>query len=230
MRCRHVWMLALLGACAASPAYAQDPVDQVGFAIQRVREVENDWLIARVGITREGDDPAALASEASEAIAWGIEVAKGESQVDVRTGSPRTFPISDPKRGTIRRWRATQELVLEGGDSEVLSRLLGRLQERLQLQGIQQTLSRALRERVQDELLLEVIDAYRARAERIAEYMGARGFQLLELRFDGAAPPRPVAMHAVRAMSLELDAAPPPIEPGPTTVTFGASATIRLER
>ena len=152
--------------------------------------------------------------------------------MEVRTGSYHTYPVSDPKRGTVRSWRAGQDLVIESSDSQALSELLGKLQARLQLRGMQQSVSRALRERVEQELEAELLDAYQARAERIAQHMGARSFRLIELRLDGSGPRAPVALRRMAAFDAaeSMGAAPPPIERGVTTIRLGASATIALER
>jgi predicted secreted protein len=223
----------LLVACGAEqPVRAEEISDRVGFGIQRSREVENDWLIATIGVTREDQDPAALAASVNEDMRWALDLARAQDRVEVRTGSYHTYPVSDPKRGTVRSWRASQDLVIESSDSQALSELLGKLQARLQLRGMQQSVSRALRERVEQELEVELLDAYQARAERIARHMGARSFRLIELRLDGSGPRAPVALRQVMEFDAaeSMGAAPPPIERGVTTIRLGASATIALER
>ncbi|MBW2267964.1 MAG: SIMPL domain-containing protein [Deltaproteobacteria bacterium] len=227
----NVGVVALLLACSAErPAAADDPLDRVSFGVQRTREVDNDWVTATIGVTHEDADPAALAAQINEDMSWALGVAKTEARVSVRTGGYRTYPVSDPKRGTLRLWRGGQDLVLESGDALALSELLGKLQARLQLRGIQQSVSRELREAVEEELMAEVLVAYQARAERIAKHMGAKGQRLIELRLDTPGAPPPVRLQA-RAMAMESDRfAPPPIEGGTSTLRMGASATIALER
>ena len=226
-----VGVVTLLLACGAEqPAGADDPLDRVSFGIQRTREVDNDWVTATIGVTHEDADPAALAERVNEDMTWALGVARAEARVSVRTGGYRTTPVSDPKRGTLRTWRGGQDLVIESNDAQALSELLGALQARLQLRGIHQSVSRELRESVEEELLVEVLDAYRARAERIAQHMGAKGHRLIELRLDTPGAPPPVRFQA-RAMAMESARfAPPPIEGGTSTLRMGASATIALKR
>lgn len=227
-----VGLLVLLACGAEQPAAAEESFDRVSFGIERRREVENDWLSATIGVTREDRDPAALAAAVNEDMSWALEIAKAEARVEVKTSGYRTHPITDPKRGDIRLWRGGQDLVIESRDSQALGQLLGKLQARLQLRGMQQSVSRELRERVEEELLLELMDAYRARAERIAKHMGAKGHRLVELRLDGSGVPPPLPMHHMRAVVAEsmVAAPPPPIESGTSTLRVGASATIKLER
>jgi predicted secreted protein len=226
--------VALLGAAcgAEQPVAAEETFERVGFGVQRSREVENDWLIATIGVTHENEDPAALAARVNKDMRWALDIAKAEDRVDVRTGSYRTYPISDPERGTVRSWRGGQDLVIESGDSQALSELLGKLQARLALRGMQQSVSRARRESVEQELEAELLDAYRERAQRIAQHLGARSFRLVELLLDGSGAPSPVPLRHQRMMvaAESRSAPPPPIERGVTTIRLGASATIALER
>jgi predicted secreted protein len=196
-----------------------------------VREVDNDWLSATIGVTHEDDDPARLAARINEDMTWALDLARAEKRVEVRTSGYRTHPVSDPKRGKLVRWRGGQDLVIEGTDAAALSALLGRLQERLQLRGIQQSVSRERREAVEEELIVEVLDAYRARADRIAKHMGAKGYQLIELNLDTPGAPPPVRLQAQgRAMSMSSEMAPPPLEGGTSTLRMGAGAVISLKR
>ncbi|MCK7580689.1 MAG: SIMPL domain-containing protein [Chromatiales bacterium] len=64
----------------------------------------------------------------------GAENRQGPAGVEVRTGGYRTYPVYDKDK--IRRWRATQELQLEGTDFARMGALIGQLQERLQVSAI----------------------------------------------------------------------------------------------
>ena len=212
-------------------ALAEEPLDRVRFGVEATREVDNDWSSATIGVTHEDADPAKLAARINDDMRWALAIAKAEKGVEVRTSGYRTHPINDPKRGRIARWRGGQDLVIESGDPAVLSKLLGRLQEKLQLRGIQQSVSPKLRKQVEDELMAEVVAAYDARADRLAKLMGAKRHQLIELHLDSPGAPPPVYLQARgRAMAMEADMAPPPIEGGTSTLRMGASVLIALER
>lgn len=212
-------------------ALAEEPLDRVRFGVERTREVDNDWASATIGVTHEDGDPARLAARINEDMTWALAIAKSGEKMEVRTGGYRTHPVSDPKRGRITRWRGGQDLVIESGDAAALSAMLGRLQERLQLRNIQQSVSETLRKQVEDELIAEVVEAYEARATRMAKLMGARGHQLIELNLDSPGAPPPVYLQTRgRAMAMEADMAPPPIEGGTSTLRMGASVLISLER
>ena len=149
-------------ACAA--ADESDTYNRVSFTVDSLREVENDWATAVIGVTHEDTDPARLADRINQDVQWGLGLAKAERAVSVRTGGYRTRPISDPKQNRLRRWRGGQDLVIEGSDPKALSALLGRLQEKLQLQSLQFTVSPSKRRSVEAEI---IDDGLRAEAQAL---------------------------------------------------------------
>ena len=67
------------------------------------RDVENDWVIARLGVTAEDADPARLADRINQEMTWALGLARGREAVEARSGGYTTLPISEPKTGRLRR-------------------------------------------------------------------------------------------------------------------------------
>src|SRR3990172_7163466 len=110
-------LLVALGCALAGPARAQEEapaMHRVSFQVERSREVANDWAQAVVGATDEDADAAALADRVNKTLNWGLEAARRQSGVKVESGAYHTWPIEE--KGRLRRWRAGQELLLEGAD------------------------------------------------------------------------------------------------------------------
>jgi len=222
---RALIVLALLCASAGAD---EDPVrNHVSFSVERSREVENDWVTATIGATHESTDPAEVAAKINEAVSWGMQQAKATQGLRVRTGAYTTRPVSDPKRSALRRWRGTQTLVLEAADAQLVSELVGRLQTRLQLQDIGFSVSPDRRRAVEDELLDEVLAAFRERAERVRKQLGAKGYAIatIQLASSGGPPPRPMRG---AVMMAEAVSPAPPLEAGTSTLCATAHATIEL--
>jgi predicted secreted protein len=220
--------LALALVSGAAGAAEDAAKNRISFGVERTREVENDWVTAVIGATHEDEDPARLADRINTDVAWGLSLAKAVQGLRVRTGGYRTWPIDDPKRGGLRRWRGGQDLVIEGKDPRAVSELLGRLQERLQLQDLQFSVSPERRRAIEDELIGEALDAFRARAEQIRGRMQASGYTLVHVSVDTGGGPHPMPGRVAAMEMAARDVAPPPLEGGTSTLRVGANGTIEL--
>ena len=199
---RRLLSLALTAGVALGGAHPADadpptPMNRVDFTVERSRDVANDWASAVVGVTDEDRDPAALADRVNRAAAWGLETAKGRKGIRVESRGYSTRPINDPKKGQIRIWRASQDLVLETGDVATLSELLGELQTRLELRSISFSVSPERRREVEEDLIAEALAAFRARAESVRSHLGASGYELVHLSIQTTGRPYPSAWLAL---------------------------------
>jgi predicted secreted protein len=199
------------------------------FNVEATREIANDWATARLSVSAEGKDPAVVANEVNTQMAAALKTAKRASGVTVESGAYVTHPVYDSNR--IVRWRAQQEIRLESEDVDKLSELIGKLQsDRVALSGIDFSVKRETREKMEDELVEEALAAFRARAALIAKGMSARDWSLVEMnvgqqrggreqRFGGA---------QMRTSSLS-EAAPPSFEAGTSDLQVNVSGTVELE-
>jgi predicted secreted protein len=227
--------IALLacGTGAPVPAPAQADCERCGpqhrarFSVESTRDVDNDWITAVVGITAEDTDPARLADRINREMAWALEQARAEARVKAKSGGYSTFPIHE--EGRIRRWQASQQLVLEGGDTAAMTQLVGILQSRLQLQSFQFSVSEALRKKVQEELVSEALAAFRARAELVAKGLGASGYALDDVSVETGSPGFPMPMHRMEMATMAKDMAAPAVEAGTSRVSVTVSGAVVLD-
>jgi predicted secreted protein len=222
-----VWWAA--GLCTSAGAEdADEPRRRVSFSVESAREVPNDWIRAVVGATEEDADPAQAADRVNRTMTWALEQARGHERVRASSGGYHTQPVYH--EGKLRRWRASQDLVLEGGDPDAMTALLGALQSRVQLRAFSFSVSEERRRRVEEELVSEALAAFRARAELVRRSLEARGYALDELAIDsgGRGIPAPRAMLAREARALG-PVAPPPAEAGTSRVRVVVNGSIALE-
>lgn len=225
---RNALVAAWLALVACAPTGRADETqaatDRVSFRVERSREVANDWARAVVGLSAEDADSAALAQRVNETMTWALGVARAADGVEVKSGGYHTSPVYD--QGKLRRWRASQELILEGRDAGAIGELVGRLQSRLQLREFAFEVSPERQREVEETLVEEALQAFRARAARVAEALGASGYGIGSLSIDtgGGAPPMPRHL----AMRAEAVAAPA-VEPGSSRVVVSVGGSIVLE-
>ena len=146
----------------------------------------------------------------------------------MKSGGYHTVPIQDPGKRRLRHWRGSQDIILESGDPQAVTDLLGELQARLQLRSIAFGVSPARRRSVEDELIDEALSAFRERAGRVSRKLGASGYGIVQIHVDTGRPGRPVPMRAFgRAEAASMAA--PALEAGSSRVQVGANGTIELE-
>jgi predicted secreted protein len=166
-----------------------------------------------------------LADRINQTMRWALDQARGVETVEARSGSYHTHPVHQD--GKIRRWRASQDLVLTSGNIEAMTALIGQLQSRLLVRSIAFSISDERRRAVQDELITESLEAYRERAALIQQALGARGFALVDLSIE--TPRHAPGPRMARTQAFEAEVAPPALEGGESEVAIRVHATIELE-
>lgn len=220
-------LLAMLGGARADEV--QQPVDQISFQVAVEREMENDQVDAMLSVIGENKEPDTLAATINESMHWALALAKQEAAVKVRTGGYQTSPVYDDRK--IVRWRGRQDLMLESADVDRLSTLIGTLQEKLQVQSMQFSVSNAARRAVENELIEEALARFKERAALVARGLDAKDYGIVSLSINtadqGYIPPmRYESMKSVVAMSADA----PALEAGTSKVTVQAGGTIVLRR
>ena len=218
-------LCAIAGIAQANDA--PDPMNRVSFQVESSREVTNDWIQAVVGITDEDTDSARLANRINTVMSKALAVAKTSPKLQVKSGGYSTHPIHQD--GKLRRWRASQDLILESADVEAVTALVGKLQADLQLRSIRFSISPERRRAVEDELIAEALAAFKARAEIVRKNLGAADYELVQVTINtqGGTQPRPMMMEA-RAMSVSR-VAPPALEGGSSRLTVHVNGSVELE-
>jgi len=222
--------VAVIGALPAAAAELfPPPKDQVSFRVEAAREVPNDWMSATLGVDEEGSDAAALAARVNRRMAEALALAKQSVELQVSSGAYQTQPVYD--RGKIVRWRASQDLVLEGASVDQLTDRVGRLQAQgLLLRGVSFSVAPETKKRLEDELIVEALSTFRERAGLIARGLGRRGWNLMSLAIGEPGMPVPFLQRG-HAMAMEAaDAAvAPAFEAGKSTLRVSIDATVEVE-
>jgi predicted secreted protein len=232
MRSAAVLALVPLLAAQTAPAAEKEPTprDQVSFHLAATREVPNDWVVATLGVEEESADAAALASRVNRRMADALALAKGDQRLSVSSGAYTTHPVYDKSR--IVRWRASQDMVVEGADVGAITEIAGKLQAQgLLLRSVAFSVAPETKKRIEEELIVEALGEFRGRAGLIARGLGRRGWNLLSVEIGESGLPPPVPIYRAQTLAMEAfdKGAPPAFESGRSTLRVDLNATVELE-
>lgn len=196
-------LLSLFLACAlCAPAFGDVAPGEIKLQTAASTQVETDLMVVRMAADVEDTDPAKLAQTVNDAIAWALKQAKSHPDVTVRGGAYSTYPVY--KKQTISHWRGVQQLILESGDPVQLGELVGKLQEKLLIQGVDYRLSQDRRANTENELIERALTLFKQRAALVQTNLGAQSYRLhtLNIRTEPQEI-QPRLMQGVAAVSAE---------------------------
>ncbi|MFB2539179.1 SIMPL domain-containing protein [Acinetobacter sp. c3-l95] len=210
-------------------AHADDNKRIVQLQAEVSRQIANDEMQAVLYTELNEKDASTLANRINQILNQSIAVAKQYPQVQIRTGSQNTYPIYNDKR-QLTNWRGRAEIVLSGANFKANSELIAKLQQNLQLQDINFSVSKAQREKVENELYVEASKAFQKRAQLLLAPWNAQRYELVNLQFssDNNYYPRPMAMMAGAEMK-QHDIQSQNIEAGNSEVKVVASGSVQLQ-
>ena len=219
-----LWIAA--GALAAEPA--QPRYNTVEFQVDVQREVQNDLLNASLYVELNDASAAALANAINKSVNDALRVAKEFKGVRVRSGNNQTYPVYS-KGNQLQGWRGRAEIRIESKDLEAASALIGKLQAKMQLGNVNFSVAPETRRAVEEELIVEAINAFKVRAEIVRNALAGRGYKLQRLNVaSGSNLPQPRFAVARSAMSSAQEVTAPSFEAGISQLTVTASGAIEV--
>ena len=215
--------------CQHLPSVA--PSNVVQLSASAVADVHQDLLSMSLSTTRDGSDAALVQSQLKVALDSALVEARRAAQpgqLEVRTGQFNLYPRQN-RDGKQTGWQGSAELVLEGRDFGRIAATAGRLTS-LTVSGVNFSLSREQRSRVENEVQAQAIERFRARALEIARSFGFAGYTLGEVQVgnqEQGVLPRMRLM--AQAPGVAMADAPIPVEAGKTAVSVTVSGTVHLK-
>jgi predicted secreted protein len=221
-------LTAWLLTCCMGVAHADTDshYNRVQLQAQQIESVSNDTMHVTLYTFGEARDPASLAPRINEDMEWALGIARRQEGITAGTGGYQTYPVY--KDNVLKGWRGEQSLELEGRDSRAMSRLVGELQEKLQVKSMSFTVSDEKRTEVENRLISRALDAFKARAAIVVGNLHAKGYRIVDLTISTSSQRPPVPYPAgrmVAAMQAESRVA---VEAGESDVSVSVSGTIEL--
>lgn len=224
------YLIVLAGLLTGiNAAFADDELryNQVRLQSQQTEAVSNDTMHVSMNTYAEMQDPAKLAAKINNDMEWALQQAKQVQGVKINTGSYQTWPIT--RKEVTTGWRGQQDLVLESADTETLSRLVGQLQDRLQIKSMNFTVSDEKRAGVENRLIDAALDAFKQRAGIIGDNLKASGFRIVEINVNTSTQ-RPPMLRQARMASMSMEASDAvAVEGGESDVSVTVNGTIELQ-
>ena len=225
------WLCLAAALALCGTAYAAEPAPRynvVELQAEAQREVPNDTLSANLYVELNDANPAALANAMNKAVNDALRTAKDYKSVRVRSGGNQTYPVYT-KDKLLQGWRGRAEIRLESKDFEAASGLIGKLQAAMQLGGLGFSVSPEARRQAENELIVEAVGAFKARAEILRATLAGRGYKLQRLNVNsGHSVPSPRLAMARAATAGAPAVAAPDFEGGVSQVTVTAAGAIEI--
>jgi predicted secreted protein len=189
--------------------------------------VQNDEMNVSMFVEINDADPARLSQRLNNIANEALQIAKAQKNVKARTGTNRSYPVYD-RNNKLTGWRGRSEIRLDSKDFAAVSSLIGKLQSSMQLENVSFEVSPELRRQTQNELMTEVVAAFRQRAQVLQQALGGTSYKLRRMSVNtsgGVVSPMPMTM---RAKASEAYAAAPTFEGGSSQIQVSASGTIEV--
>lgn len=223
---KYLLVPALL-ACAGVQAAEPVRYNTVTLQAQAQREVPNDLLNATLYVEVNDASAAAVADTVNKRVNEALRVAKEHKGVRVRSGNNQAYPVYS-RSNQLQGWRGRAEIRIDSRDFETASALIGKLQSGMQLAHMGFSISPESRRAAEDELAVEAIAAFKARAEILRKALGGRGYKLQNVSVASSynAPQPRFAM--ARAAASAQEVAAPSLEAGVSQITVTANGSIEV--
>ncbi len=226
---RRNFIALVLLSCGAG-TYAADNTPHrnlVSLAAAAKEDVASDLLIVQLFVEHDGRDQAKAANQVNQDMAAALATAKQTKGIKTQTLDYRSDPIYDEQQ-KISAWRVHQGLRLESADHDGLSAVLGKLQTRLAIESVGYGVSDNLRASAEERLTDDAIKRFSARAHKVAESFGRKGYNLVNVNIDQRGHAPPPMPYAGRAMMMKAEVASPALEAGTQSIEVAVTGTIEL--
>ena len=222
--------LALWGLCLTLPAYAHDNevlFNTVNLQAQAERDIPNDQMTVVLVTEQDGSDAARVARMINQDMAWAFEVIKKHPFAIYQTKGYRTWPLYDADN-EITGWHAIQEIELAGSKMEELSGLVGKLQEKMQVREMSFSPTDATRRKIENELILEAMQAFRERIEIVRKMMDDKNYRIINLTINTDGQPPPVFYERALAASVKAESSPPAVQAGTSRLIVTLNGSVQF--
>ena len=225
----HLYLILCLFAYALNGvSYAHEiPVhyDRISLTASAEKKVPHDELQVTLYATSDAEDARTTSDEVSERIHKALSILNSESGISTQTGSFNTHPVY--RKQKITGWRSRQSLEVKSSDSALLSQLIGRVQNIVQLENIRYNVSEQLRRITENQLIEKAMQNFQHRARLVTSSLRREKYRLVDMTIN-TSHPRPNLVQA-RTMATMESAATPAIQAGKQLIQVTINGTVEVQ-
>lgn len=201
--------------------------DRISFSTTAEMEAPNDELVIIMSVQRTGRDLVELADEVNQTMEWALKQANREKDLKVQTLNYQTS--MNYNKGKQEGWRISQSLSLSGTDTETLSKLMGKLQQKMQTQSVSYQVTTEKRNQIREKLTIEALELFSQKADTISQAMNRARYKIVQINLGNNHTPSPRPMAMSRGVMMAAEAvATPSFQAGTQKLTVSATGTIEL--
>lgn len=190
-------------------------------------DVDNDISIVLMNAYAEKNSAREASDSVNTDMEWALKLCSQYSMVEAKTMNYQTRPNYNKTR-TITGWHASQQLRLESPDIENLSKLVGRLQDQLNISSMRFEVSTEKRKKAVEAMTVKALEEFTTKAQLITKTIGASDFRIVNLNIGENSPPRPYQRgFQAESMSLAKSTAPA-VQAGESRILVQVNGSIQL--
>ncbi len=219
-----LFTLAMTGAQAHAESY-----NQVSFDVQVTKNVANDQLTAILTKSADNANAKTLANSLNTTTNRALSIAQKYPNVKVTTGRHHTYPRYDNK-GKINGFTGSSSVNIESQNFEEASELIAELQQFMNLENLDFSVSESTRKATEKELKAQTIQKFSAEAKEISIAFGSSDYKIVRVDLNnshGSIHVSPMMKdYAVEAAASAVT--PQNYESGESRLTYRAQGMIEL--
>lgn len=215
----------------AMPDTGQLNYNLVNFSTQVSQQVENDEVNATLSKILQNKSHTELAKRITETLNQANLIAKKYPTVKVATGNQATYPQYD-KNSKINGWQGSANLNLQSNDTVAMSQLIAELQNFMQLEDLDFSVSDNKQKSVKQALMLEASKRFQQQANELLPAWNAKGYELVRLDFNGgdgfSTYRKSIRVSPMMAVAEASSIPSQDFQTGDSTITVTANGVIQL--
>jgi len=218
-----VMIITVKGAHAAPQT---SPVHTLHFSVTEQARVSNDSVAITFAHLAQAPTAEAVMAQINQKMQQAQNELRPFTEIEIQTSHYQVHPFYD-KSQMITHWQGQQNLTIQTENQAGLPKLLAQLQPLLMYQSLRFYVSNRAQAQASKDLLSKALKHYQAKAQRIANTLGAQSYRLLETHITSNQPAVPYRTTALRSTRLNDEShSEPLLEAGKTEMSVHISGTM----